>query len=311
MDKRTLGTGGPELSVLGLGCNNFGMKLDAAQTREVVAAALDAGITHFDTAEMYGGGRSEEFLGAALGRRRDDVVIASKYLPRPQDEAYAPGALARRIREGVEGSLRRLGTDRIDVYYQHYPDTEAPDDELVTTLDELVRSGKVRHLATSNVSAEQIARQAAAARERGLTTFTGVQIEWNLLSRAVEAEVVPAARAEGLGVVPYFPLASGLLTGKYAAGQPYPDGSRFAVIPFFAEVATDDNFAAVARLAALAESRGHDLVTLAFGWLLAQDGVTSVIAGASTPGQVAANAGALGWTLTADDLAAVDAALRG
>ncbi|UUW91130.1 aldo/keto reductase [Pimelobacter simplex] len=311
MEKRALGTTGPELSVLGLGCNNFGMKLDAGQTGEVVAAALDAGITHFDTAEMYGEGRSEEFLGAALGSRRDEVVIASKYLPRPQDEAYTPGALARRIREGVEGSLRRLGTDRIDVWYQHYPDAEAPDDELVTTLDELVRSGKVLHLATSNVDAGQIAGQAAAARERGLATFAGVQSEWNLLSRAVEADVVPAARAEGMGVVPYFPLASGLLTGKYAAGQPYPDGSRFAVIPYFAQVATEDNFAAVARLSELAAARGHDLVSLAFGWLLAQPDVTSVIAGASTPAQVAANAGALGWTLDADDLAAVEAALAG
>ena len=311
MRTRALGAGGPELSVVGLGCNNFGMKLDADQTRAVVVAALDAGITHFDTAEMYGGGKSEEFLGRALGARRDDAVIATKYLPRPEGEAFTPGALARRIREAAEGSLRRLGTDRIDVYYQHYPDAEAPVEEVVETLDELVRAGKVLHVATSNVDAAQITAQNAAARSRGLATFTGVQIEWNLLSRGVEESIVPAARAEAMGVVPYFPLASGLLTGKYAAGRPFPDGSRLATMPYFAAVATDANFAAVERLAKVAADRGRDLVSLAFGWLLAQDGVTSVIAGATTPEQVAANVAAADWTLDADDLAAVEAALAG
>ncbi|GAA3659333.1 aldo/keto reductase [Nocardioides ginsengisoli] len=309
MRTRALGAGGPELSVVGLGGNNFGMKLDAEQTREVVAAALDEGITHFDTAEMYGGGKSEEFLGAALGARRDQAVIATKYLPRPDGEEFAPGALARRIREAAEGSLRRLGTDRIDVYYQHYPDAEAPVEEVVETLDELVRAGKVLHVATSNVDAAQIVDQNAAARSRGLATFTGVQIEWNLLARAVEESIVPAARAESMGVVPYFPLASGLLTGKYAAGRPFPDGSRLATMPYFAAVATDANFAAVERLAKVAADRGRDLVSLAFGWLLAQDGVTSVIAGATMPAQVAANAAAAAWQLDADDLAAVEAAL--
>ncbi|MFB8033087.1 aldo/keto reductase [Streptomyces sp. NPDC056004] len=310
METREFGDGGPQLSVVGLGCNNFGMKLDAEASRAVVAAALDAGITHFDTAEMYGDGKSEEFLGAALAGRRDETVIATKYLPRPQDEPYTPGALASRIREACESSLRRLGTDRIDVYYQHYPDPEAPVEEVVETLDELVRAGKVLHVATSNVDAGQISGSRQVAEKLGLTPFTGVQAEWNLLSRDVEAGVVPAARAAGMGVVPYFPLASGLLTGKYAAGQPYPEGSRFALIPYFAQVATEENFRKVEQLTRFAADRGRSIIELAFGWLLAQDGVASVIAGATTPEQVAANASAIGWEPDAEELAAVQDILR-
>ncbi|MFE7109952.1 aldo/keto reductase [Streptomyces sp. NPDC057575] len=310
METREFGDGGPQLSVVGLGCNNFGMKLDAEGSRAVVAAALEAGITHFDTAEMYGEGKSEEFLGAALAGRRDEAVIATKYLPRPQDEPWTPGALATRIREACESSLRRLGTDRIDVYYQHYPDPEAPVEEVVETLDELVRAGKVLHVATSNVDAGQITGSRQAAEKLGLTPFTGVQAEWNLLSRGVEAGVVPAARAAGMGVVPYFPLASGLLTGKYAAGQPYPEGSRFALIPYFAQVATEENFRKVEQLTRFAADRGRSIIELAFGWLLAQDGVASVIAGATTPEQVASNAAAIGWEPDAEELAAVQDILR-
>ncbi|MGW2106033.1 aldo/keto reductase [Streptomyces sp. NPDC001948] len=310
MDTREYGDGGPQLSVVGLGCNNFGMRLDAEASRAVVATALDAGITHFDTAEMYGEGKSEEFLGAALADRRDEAVIATKYLPRPQDEPWTPGALATRIREACESSLRRLGTDRIDVYYQHYPDPEAPVEEVVETLDELVRAGKVLHVATSNVDAGQISGSRQVAEKLGLARFTGVQAEWNLLSRDVEAGVVPAARAAGMGVVPYFPLASGLLTGKYAAGQPYPEGSRFALIPYFAQVATEENFRKVEQLTRFAADRGRSIIELAFGWLLAQDGVTSVIAGATTPEQVAANASAIGWELDTEELAAVQDILR-
>ncbi|MFG3526665.1 aldo/keto reductase [Streptomyces sp. NPDC047917] len=310
METREFGDGGPQLSVVGLGCNNFGMKLDAEASRAVVAAALDAGITHFDTAEMYGDGKSEEYLGAALADRRDEAVIATKYLPRPQDEPCTPGALATRIREACESSLRRLGTDRIDVYYQHYPDPEAPVEEVVETLDELVRAGKVLHVATSNVDAGQITDSRQVAEKLGLARFTGVQAEWNLLARDVEAGVVPAARAAGMGVVPYFPLASGLLTGKYAAGQPYPEGSRFALIPYFAQVATEENFRKVDQLTRFAADRGRSIIELAFGWLLAQDGVASVIAGATTPEQVAANAAAIGWELDAEELAAVQDILR-
>jgi aryl-alcohol dehydrogenase-like predicted oxidoreductase len=300
-----MGTDGPEVSVVGLGCNNFGRRLDADGTREVVRAALDVGITHFDTAEMYGRGHSEEHLGAALGAQRDDVVIATKFMPRPGDEAYTPGVLASRIREGAEISLRRLGTDRIDVFYQHFPDPEAPVEEALEVLAELVEEGKVLHVSSSNVSAEQIVAAADASAERGWPAFCATQIEWSLLSRGVEDSVVPTARARGLGVVPYFPLASGLLTGKYKRDEPFPEGSRLAKMDRHAARATDENFDRIEQLTALAEERGHTILDLAVAWLAAQDGVCSVIAGATSPEQVRANAAAGSWALTADDLAAV------
>ena len=283
-----------QLSKIGLGCNNFGMKLDRSGSAAVVRAALDAGVTHFDTAEMYGGGQSEEHLGHALGRRRDEAVVATKFLPRPVDEPYEPGALARRIREGCETSLRRLGTDHIDLYYQHYPDPDAPLEEALEALESLVAGGKVREIGSSNMDAGQI--RAAGVR------VAVTQVEWNLLSRAVEASIVPAATEVGIGIVPYFPLASGLLTGKYRAGTPFPAGSRLDSMPYFASVATDDNFARVERLKAYAEARGHTVLELAVAWLLAHDAVASVICGATTPEQVEANVAAARWHLGADDL---------
>lgn len=304
METRHLGGDGPALSVIGLGCNNFGMRLDAAATAAVVNAALDAGITHLDTAEMYGQGKSEEFIGAALGNRRDEAVIATKFLPRPKDEPYTPGALRNRILDACEGSLRRLRTDRIDLYYQHYPDSGGPVDEALETLDELVRQGKVLHIASSNVTGAQIETAASVAASAGLTRFRGTQIHWNLLNREVEREVVPAARANKLGIVPYFPLASGMLTGKYRRGEGIPKGSRFDTAPFFAgQLLSDDNFARVEALAAFAAERGHTIGELAIAWLAAQDGVTSVISGATSPAQVRANVAAAGWTLTREDLA--------
>jgi aryl-alcohol dehydrogenase-like predicted oxidoreductase len=305
MEYRSLGRSGLKVSLAGLGCNNFGMRIDADAATAVVHAALDAGITHFDTAEMYGGGKSEEFLAAALGSRRDDVVVATKFVPRQGDEPYAPGALATRIREGCEISLRRLGTDRIDLYYQHYPDAEAPIDEALEALDGLVRAGKVLHLASSNHPAALIDSADTVAGARGWAPFVGTQLEWNLLERAVEAEIVPAARAHDMGIVPYFPLASGLLTGKYRRGEDFPEGSRFAAMSYFARVATDENFDRVEALTAFAAARGHSILELAVAWLAAQDGVTSVITGATTPQQVRANAAAAEWILSADDLAAL------
>ena len=307
MEQRELGLDGPELSVVGLGCNNFGGRIDAAQAAAVVGAALDAGITHFDTAEIYGGGSSEVFLGAALGPRRDDVVIATKFAGRPRDEPYSPGLLARRIREGAETSLRRLGTDRIDVYYQHFPDPDAPVEEALEALDELVQAGKVVHVASSNVSAAQVEAAASAASDKGWARFTGTQIHWNLLARDVEAEVVPAAAAAGLGVVPYFPLASGLLTGKYRRGEPFPPGTRLASSERFARAATDEAFARVEAYEAFAAERGHSVTELAVAWLLAQPAVTSVITGATRPEQIAANSSAAAWSLTPAEAAAVAA----
>ena len=298
MDVRQLGDAGPKVSVVGLGCNNFGVRMDQAAVDRVVGAALDAGITHFDTAEMYGGGKSEEFLGQALGSRRDEVVIASKFLPRPSDEPYKPGALRDRILQGCDVSLGRLRTDRIDLYYQHYPDPDAPIEELRDALATLQRAGKVVSVASSNVTAEQIDAADAAG-----VGFVATQIDWSLLNRAVEESVVPAARRHGLGVVPYFPLASGLLTGKYHRGEEFPEGTRLASSKYFAAVATDDNFGYVERLQAWAEARGHTILELAFAWLLAQDGVASVIAGATSTGQVAANAAAADWVLDRAELA--------
>ena len=305
MQSRTLGTDGPAVSVVGLGCNNFGMKIDVDETTAVVHAALDAGITHFDTAEMYGGGKSEEFLGQALGARRDDVVIATKFLPRPKGQAYEPGILHRRVIEGCELSLARLGTDRIDLYYQHYPDADAPAEEAMEALTELVEAGKVLHVACSNYSAAQLEESARLAEDRHFSHFVASQIEWSLLNREVEAEIVPASRTAGIGIVPYFPLASGMLTGKYRKGEEFPAGSRFAAMSFFANIATDQNFAYVDALSSFAEERGHSILELAIAWLAAQDGVASVIAGATTPDQVVANARAGSWTLSPADLAAI------
>jgi len=312
MEERPLGDAGPRLSVIGLGCNNFGMRIDAEGAAAVVHAALDAGVTHFDTAEMYGGGNSERFLGAALGARRADVVIATKFSPRPQDEPYRPGVLADRIRDAVEGSLRRLGTDYIDLYYQHYPDAEAPVEESLETLRELVEAGKVRHLGSSNVDADEITRAAEVATDKAWPRFTGTQIEWSLLSREVQEEVVPAATAAGLGVVPFFPLASGMLTGKYRKGEPYPEDSRLAFAQKAARsglsrFASDENFTKVEAYTAFATERGRSVTELAVAWLLAQPSVTSVITGATKPAQVAANVAAAAWTLSPTDAAAVAA----
>jgi aryl-alcohol dehydrogenase-like predicted oxidoreductase len=307
METRQLGGDGPALSVIGLGCNNFGMKLDLDASAAVIRAALDAGITHLDTAEMYGEGASEEFIGASLGGRRDEVVIATKFLPRPKGEPYSPGALRKRITEACEGSLRRLRTDRIDLYYQHYPDADAPVEEALEALDGLARQGKVIHIASSNVSGAQVEGAARAAAAASLGRFCGTQIQWNLLNREVEREVVPAARAAKVGIVPYYPLASGLLTGKYRRGQGFPAGSRFDVLSYFArKVVNDDNFARVEALSAFAEERGHTIGELAIAWLAAQEGVASVIAGATTPEQVRANAAAAVWTLTPGDLADIE-----
>jgi aryl-alcohol dehydrogenase-like predicted oxidoreductase len=305
VDSRALGRDGLRLSVVGLGCNNFGMRIDEDASVAVVQAALDAGITHFDTAESYGGGRSEVFLGKALGARRGEAVIATKYLRRPKEEPYEPGILARRIREGCEHSLQSLGTDHIDLYYQHWPDPDAPVEEALETLDELVREGKVLHLASSNSDATQMRTAERVAVDRELARFEGAQIEWNLLRRAVESSTVPAARELGVGVVPYFPLASGLLTGKYRRGEAFPEDTRFGAMPNFATSATDENFDRVDALGTFATSRGHTLLELAIAWLAAQGGVTSVICGATTPAQVRANARAAEWVLTDDDLAAV------
>ena len=302
-----VGRSGLVVSTLGLGCNNFGMRLDQAGTDAVVAAALEAGITLFDTADIYGQGRSEEMLGRALGARRQDVVIATKFGIRKGLPVPAGGARSHVIR-ACEASLRRLGTEYIDLYYLHTPDAGTPIAETLDALDTLITQGKVRYVASSNLAGWQMADAHHTALARGRQPFVACQVEWSLLQRAVEHEVVPAARHFGLGVIPYFPLASGLLTGKYRAGEAPAQDSRLGALPAFAGVLTEQNLARVERLARIAEAQGHTLLELAMSWLAQRPEVSSVLFGATRPEQVQANVRASAWTLPAEVLAAVDQA---
>ena len=307
MEIRRLGDRGPLVSIVGLGCNNFGMRLDRRASERVVGAALDAGVTHFDTAELYGDGRSEEFLGRALGPHRDEVVIATKFAPRPPDQPSTPGALRTRILEACDLSLRRLGTDRIDLYYQHFWDSEAPLEEVRDAFAKLHADGKVRDFASSRVTADQIDDGASAN-----VGFVATEIEWSLLRREVEDSIVPAARRHGLGIVPFYPLASGLLSGKYHRGQPFPKGSRMEAMPYFSSIATDENLRHVERLRAWADARGRSILELAIAWLASHDEVSSVITGATTPEQVRENvAAAEAWRLTREELLEVPRAVVG
>jgi aryl-alcohol dehydrogenase-like predicted oxidoreductase len=309
MEYRQLGTSGLTVSAVGLGCNNFGMRIDADETATVVHQAIEDGITFFDTAEMYGGGKSEEFLGAALGKARDDVIVATKFGgPKGPGPLQAPGS-RRNVMRACEDSLRRLGTDYIDLYYQHYPDALTPVEETLEALTDLVGQGKVRYIASSNVAGWMVADAHHLALQHGLQRFTGCQIEWSLLNRAVEHDIVPACRRFGLGVVPYFPLASGMLTGKHKRGQIEP-GSRMET-SWFASVLTDENWDKVERLTAVAEDRGHTILELAVCWLLSQEGVSSVLTGATKPEQVSANVAAAEWRLDTAELAAVQEAIAG
>jgi aryl-alcohol dehydrogenase-like predicted oxidoreductase len=307
MRYRSLGNSGLVVSVAGLGGNNFGRKLDVDATRAVVDAALDAGITLLDTAESYGAGRSEEFLGEVLARRRDQVVLATKFGHRGADMGYgaAAGAKGGRgyIMRAVEGSLRRLRTDYIDLYQIHTPDPATPIEETLTALSDLVAQGKVRYLGHSNFAGWQLANAAGAARELGTAGFVSAQNHWSLLERGIEAEVVPAALHYGLGVLPYYPLANGLLTGKVRRGLPPPEGSRLAGRPGYI---TGDKLDRAEKLADWAQQHGVTLLDVAVGGLAAQPGCSSVIAGATSPEQVKANAAAASWVPSADELADLD-----
>jgi aryl-alcohol dehydrogenase-like predicted oxidoreductase len=306
METRKLGS--LEVTLVGLGCNNFGMRIDEVQTAAVVHAALDAGINFFDTADVYGATRSEQFLGRALGRRRDEAVIGTKFVAPIDDDPSHAGASARWVAEAVEGSLRRLGTDRIDLYQQHGPDPNVPINETLEALDRLVRDGKVREIGNSNFSGEQIDESEAVSQRNGIARFVSAQNHFNLLHREPQRDVVPACVRHGLGVLPYFPLASGLLTGKYRRGEPAPDGTRLSMLPEerAARVMSDENFDQVDELAAFAAERDRTLLELAFAWLAAQPAMTSVIAGATKPEQVAANVAAVDWTLSDADLSQLD-----
>ena len=301
METRKIGS--LNASVVGLGCNNFGWNIDEAATKQVVDAALETGVNFFDTADIYGGTKSEEFLGRVLQGRRDKVVLASKFGIKI-DDARPGGARPAYLRQAVEDSLNRLQTDHLDLYQLHRPDDGTPIADTLGALNELVQAGKVREIGCSNFSAAQLGEAAGGAR------FVSVQNEYSLLDRTPEAEVLPECERLGIAFLPYFPLASGLLTGKYRQGQPLPQGTRINAGSGFAKLLTDKNLSAVESLITFAEARGHTILELAFSWLIRQQAVASVIAGATSAAQIQANAAAASWHLSAEDLAEIDTLLK-
>ena len=320
MEQRTLGRSGLQVSSIGLGCNNFGGRIDLEASRPVVHAALDVGITLFDTADVYGGagigtahkGASEEILGAILGQRRREVVIASKF-GMPMDEAgKLSGGSRRYIVRAAEDSLKRLGTDWIDLYQMHFPDPQTPIEETLRALDDLVRSGKVRYVGCSNFAAWQVADAMWTAHDRHLTPFVSCQDELSLLVRKADAELLPAMERFGLGLLPYFPLASGMLTGKYRRNATMPEGARLTQTQRLADrYLTDRHWPVVEKLTDFCTAQGHTMVELAFSWLLRHGPVASVIAGATRADQVRQNAAAGDWRLTPEQLAELDAITAG
>ncbi len=317
MKFRTLGNSGLRVSLAGLGCNNFGMKLDQAGTDTVVNAALDHGITLFDTANVYGNGESEVFLGKALGARRDEVIIATKFGMPMGDGPYNRGGSRHYIFQQVEHSLRRLGTDYIDVYQMHAPDPGTPIEETLEALDDLVRDGKVRYIGSSNFSGWQIADAEWTASNRNLNRFISAQNEWSLINRAVEQEVIPACDHYQVGQLPYFPLASGFLTGKYRRGEDMPEGSRLALwqtraADRVAQVTSDQNWDLLDALTSFAKSNGHTILELALSWLASYPATSSVFAGATTAEQIESNVAAtLAWELTDDQTEKLNGILAG
>jgi aryl-alcohol dehydrogenase-like predicted oxidoreductase len=298
---RPLGRSGVDVSIVGLGCNNFGRRVDLDGTRAVVDAALEEGITFFDTADIYGRGQSEEYLGEVLQGRRDQVVLATKF-GMDMGDGRGPRGSRAYVHDAIDASLKRLRTDTIDYYWYHEPDGVTPMLETLEALHDLVRAGKVRAIGASNFSAGQIEEAAALAEEHGLTPFTAVQNEYSLLVREAEDEVLPACERLGIGFVPFFPLASGLLTGKYRRGEPGPSGARLSSRD---EIASPEQFDLIEALKRWADERGVPLIDIAIGALVSRAVVTSVIAGATKPDQVRANAAAGRWTPSDEDLAAL------
>jgi aryl-alcohol dehydrogenase-like predicted oxidoreductase len=296
MERRTIGS--LQVSVVGLGCNNFGARLDAKGTADVVHAALDAGIDFFDTADLYASGKSEEYLGRALRGRRSEAIIATKF--GHERSAFGAGARPEDVRAAAEGSLRRLGTDVIDLYQLHQPDPATPIADTLGALDELVKAGKVREIGCSNFSVEQL-REAAGAGRPGQARFVSVQNEYSLFHRDPERGVLQECERQGLAFLPYFPLASGLLTGKYRRGHQLPQG-RLTEGGRYGGLLSEEHLETVERLIAFAEAKRHTILELAVSWLLAHPVMASVIAGATRPDQVRANAAAAGWRLTSAEL---------
>jgi len=308
VEQRNLGRSGLIVSAVGLGCNNFGGRSDYEATRVVVHQALDLGITLFDTSDTYGeNGASEEYLGRALAGRRHDIVLASKFA-RPMDpEGKLQGASRRYIISAVEASLKRLNTDYLDLYQQHIADPKTPIEETLRALDDLVHQGKVRYIGCSTLSSWQVVEAQWVSTHFGLARYVSCQERYSLLDRDLDRELMPVIEAYGLGLIPFSPLANGLLTGKYRRNVPLPAGARLATTPRLAErYLTEVNWAVVERLADFCEARGHSLLELALSWLLHRPAVASVIAGATTPAQVEANIRAANWALSREDMDEID-----
>ncbi|HZT87708.1 MAG TPA: aldo/keto reductase [Stellaceae bacterium] len=308
MELRNLGRSGLAVSAVGLGCNNFGGRIDFAATQRVVHRALDLGVTFFDTADTYGrDGASEEYLGRVLGPRRKDIALATKF-GRPMDaEGRLQGASRRYIMRAVEDSLRRLGTDWIDLYQQHIADPRTPIDETLRALDDLVRQGKVRYVGCSTLLNWQVVEAQWTSRHLGLYSFIACQERYSLLDRALDGQLMPVIESYGLGLIPFSPLANGLLSGKYRRNAPMPEGGRLTTTAHLAErMLTERNWAVTEQLSDFCAARGHSLLELAFSWLLRRPMVASVIAGATTPEQVTANVAAGGWALSAEDTDEID-----
>lgn len=309
MEHRNIGKSGLRVSALALGCSNLGFRIDFETSRKVVDAAFDCGITFFDTADAYGNlGGSETVLGELLGARRKEIVLASKFRHPMNESGTLGGASRRYIMTAVEASLRRLKTDWIDLYQLHRPDPRTPVEETLRTLDDLVRAGKVRYVGCSNLPAWQVVEGVWNSKRNGLVAFVSCQDEYNLIVREPERELLPAMQAHGLSLLPYFPLASGLLTGKYRRNAPPPEGTRLAKSATFAGhlFLTDENLRFAEELGAFAQARGRSVLELACSWLLARPTVASIIAGVTKPEQVKQNADAIGWKLTEQELADID-----
>ncbi|MBC5806447.1 MAG: aldo/keto reductase [Candidatus Eremiobacter antarcticus] len=308
MELRNLGSSGLRVSVVGLGCNNFGSRIDQDAAREVVDKAIDLGVTLFDTADIYGNrGGSERALGEILGERRKHLVLATKFGGDMDEAKLLCGASRRYVMSAVDASLQRLQTDWIDLYQVHVYDSKTPIEETMRALDDLVQAGKIRYIGCSNFSAWQVVDANWTAKHLGLNAFISCQDEYSLVEREPERELLPAMEALGLGLLPYFPLASGLLTGKYRRGQPAPEGTRFAKTPHLAErYGTEKHWTIVEQLREFAAQRGRSLLELAFSWLAAQPLVGSIIAGATKASQIDQNVRAVAWALSAQDLEEID-----
>jgi aryl-alcohol dehydrogenase-like predicted oxidoreductase len=308
MEIRNLGGSGLRVSAVGIGCNNFGQRLDVEGTRKVIHKALDLGITLFDTADVYGNrGGAETAMGQVLGDRRKDIVLATKFGMPMDDVGVKKGAARRYIMQAVEDSLKRLQTDHIDLYQQHNYDPLTPIEETLRALEDLTRDGKVRYVGCSNLPAWRVVEAQLTAKAIHVHPFVSIQDEYSLVVRDLEKDLQPMAKQYNLGILPYFPLASGLLTGKYKRGNDAPAGTRFALVPRLRDrYINDKNLGIVEKLEAFASARGHSMLELAFSWLASRSQVTSVIAGATKPEQVEQNAKAIEWKLSADEVAEID-----